>query len=45
MTPGRMIEAVVPSPWPVLDISIVPPFALMKVDAIQKPNPEPGMVV
>jgi hypothetical protein len=42
--PGRAMEAVVPCPWPRLDMSMLPPFALTKVDAIQKPRPEPGMV-
>src|ERR1700692_656172 len=38
------MEAVVPCPLPPLTISIDPSFALMKVDAIQKPRPEPGIV-
>src|SRR5258707_11040062 len=42
--PGRDMDAVVPCPCPWLKISMVPPFALTKVDAIQKPRPEPGMV-
>jgi hypothetical protein len=42
--PDRVMEAVVPRPWPRLDMSMVPPLALTKVDAIQKPRPEPGMV-
>ena len=37
------MEAVVPNPCPGLEMSMVPPFALTKVDAIQKPSPEPGM--
>src|ERR1700761_142626 len=42
--PGRAMEAVVPNPCPRLDMSMVPPLALTKVDAIQNPRPEPGMV-
>ncbi len=42
--PGRAIEAVLPCPWPGLDISMVPPFALTKVEAIQNPRPDPGIV-
>src|SRR5580704_6877279 len=42
LEPGRAIEAVVPRPCPWLEMSVVPPFALTKVDAIQKPNPDPG---
>src|ERR1700730_2302467 len=42
---GRTMEAVVPCPCPRLEISIVPPFALTKVEAIQKPRPDPGIVV
>ena len=38
------MEAVVPSPCPGLEMSMVPPFALTKVDAIQKPRPDPGIV-
>ena len=36
------IEAVVPRPWPRLAMSALPLCALTKVDAIQKPRPEPG---
>ena len=43
--PGREMEAVVPCPCPRLKMSIVPPFARTKTDAIQKPRPDPGMVV
>src|SRR5258707_531024 len=42
--PGSAMEAVAPSPCPRLDMSMVPPFALTKVDAIQNPRPDPGMV-
>src|ERR1700686_4924992 len=42
--PGSAMQAVVPRPCPRLEISMVPPFALTKVDAIQKPSPEPGPV-
>src|SRR5258708_24744488 len=42
--PGRAMKAVVPCPCPRLELSMVPPFALTKVDAIQKPRPDPGMV-
>src|SRR4030088_1187316 len=41
---GRAMEAVVPCPCPRLEMSMVPPFAATKVDAIQKPRPDPGMV-
>src|SRR5450756_1474239 len=41
---GRAIEAVVPCPGPRLEISMDPSFALTKVEAIQKPRPDPGMV-
>src|SRR6202048_1367122 len=41
---GRDMDAAVPCPCPRLEISTVPPFARTKVDAIQKPRPEPGMV-
>jgi hypothetical protein len=41
---GRVIEAVVPNPCPGLDMPMVPPLAPTKVDAIQKPRPDPGMV-
>src|ERR1700676_5425010 len=42
---GRAMEAVVPCSCPRLETSIVPPFALTKIEAIQKPRPEPGIVV
>src|SRR5580692_11989619 len=42
--PGRAMEAVAPSPCPRLEMSMVPPFALTNVDAIQNPRPEPGTV-
>jgi hypothetical protein len=42
--PGRAMEAVVPCPCPRLEMSMVPPFALTKVEAIQNPRPEPGIV-
>src|ERR1700730_151950 len=42
--PGKAIEAVAPSPCPRLEMSMVPPFALTKVDAIQNPRPDPGIV-
>jgi hypothetical protein len=42
--PGRVMDAVVPCPCPGLDMSMVPPLAPTKMDAIQKPRPDPGMV-
>ena len=42
--PGRIMVAVVPNPCPRLDMSMVPPLARMKVDAIQNPRPDPGIV-
>src|ERR1700739_1078909 len=41
---GSVMEAVVPNPCPALDMPMVPPFAPTKVDAIQKPRPDPGML-
>src|ERR1700688_4541650 len=41
---GNPMEAVAPSPCPRLEMSILPPFALTKVDAIQNPRPDPGIV-
>ena len=37
------MDTVVPNPGPGLATLMVPPFALTKVDAIQKPRPEPGI--
>src|SRR3984957_10250971 len=42
--PGRAMEAVAPNPCPRLEMSMAPPFALTKVDAIQNPRPDPGIV-
>ena len=42
--PGRAMDAVVPCPCPRLQMSMVPPFALTKVEAIQNPRPDPGIV-
>lgn len=37
------METIVPSPCPGLDVLMVPPVAPTKIEAIQKPRPEPGM--
>ena len=37
------METVVPNPGPGLETVRMPPFAMTKVDAIQKPRPEPGI--
>src|ERR1700730_19037719 len=42
--PGRATDAVVPCPCPRLQMSMVPPFALTKMEAIQNPRPDPGIV-
>src|SRR5579872_4299235 len=39
---GRVIDAVAPLPCPSLEMSTLPPLASTKIDAIQKPRPDPG---
>src|SRR5579883_2374812 len=39
---GRAMDTVVPMPCPRLETVTVPPLDLTKVEAIQKPSPDPG---